>query len=142
MPSLLIVEDDDAIQFALEQLFLAEGYAVHVASELRTARRVLAAHQIDAVLLDMRLADGDYGGDLVVELADRTDTPAVAILSASPELAVPLAKQYGITWIPKPFDCEIVLRVVSIARDMQLRPRRTRTESARVVGRNLHRRAG
>ena len=42
-PTLLVVEDDEGILFALEQLFRDEGYAVYLASDLAGARQRLAA---------------------------------------------------------------------------------------------------
>lgn len=121
-PTMLIVEDNEEILFALELVFQAEGYAVHVAIDLASARARLAEHAIDATLLDMRLAHGDFGSDLVRELADNESSPTVVLLSASPELALPVAREFGLSWVPKPFDIDTLVKTMRIAMELSMRP--------------------
>jgi DNA-binding NtrC family response regulator len=121
----LVVEDDPDIAIALEQLFVEEGYRVALAVDLCGARAVLESMSVSVVLLDMRLANGDHGGTLVAELADDPESPPVVLVSASPELAGPLARKYGLTWLPKPFDLDAMIEVVRVATEMTFRPQRT-----------------
>ncbi len=63
---ILIVEDDQGIASFLDKGLRAEGHAVTVTSTSGAARRWLAAYgaELDFVLLDLRLPDGD-GKDLL-----------------------------------------------------------------------------
>lgn len=139
-PTVLLVEDEEAIHAPLAELFEAEGYLVEIAHDLTTARRCLSLGAIDIVVLDMRLANGEFGGDFVVELADAEDAPAVVILSASPELAVPVARAYGVPWHPKPFDFDALVKTVRIAFDLDFYPIRASERAAAGADRASSRR--
>ena len=120
--SVLIVEDDTDIRDAITDALFEEGYSVHAASELGAARRCLGEHAIDLIVLDVLLENGDYGGELLVDLIEQTDRPAVVLLSASPELAVPMAQRFGLAWVPKPFDFDVLSRVLRVALETKMRP--------------------
>ncbi|MFH1009952.1 MAG: HD domain-containing phosphohydrolase, partial [bacterium] len=64
---LLIVDDDRDILAVLEECFAAEGYGVCLASTLREARESLARHEVQVVLSDQNLPDGN-GIDFLAEL--------------------------------------------------------------------------
>ena len=57
MHTLLFVEDDPAIRGALRLALEDEGYAVIEAQDGQAGLRLFAEHQIDLVLLDLRLPD-------------------------------------------------------------------------------------
>jgi DNA-binding response OmpR family regulator len=78
---------------------------------------------VDAVILDMRLAGGDFGGELAVELAMTPDGPTVILLSASTELALPIAQVHGLAWIQKPFEFERLVSVLRVSFEMRGRRR-------------------
>jgi DNA-binding NtrC family response regulator len=56
---LLLVDDDDTIQFAYKKYFLHSNYQTTGASTLKEARDLIAAERFDVMLLDLRLPDGD-----------------------------------------------------------------------------------
>lgn len=55
---IMLVEDDQALRDALEELLCREGYDVVKASNVRSAKSVLDA-SVDLVMLDVGLPDGD-----------------------------------------------------------------------------------
>ena len=53
--TILVVEDDRAVQRALKRLFEAEGYAVHAVSDGIAAVELFRGSPSSAVVLDLRL---------------------------------------------------------------------------------------
>lgn len=96
---ILIVEDEDAISFALGDFFGARGYLVDTAADIPAAAELLARRAYAVVLTDLSLDGG--GGTEGLELATlvRTRQPAarIVILTAygSPE-AEALARRIGV----------------------------------------------
>lgn len=58
MACLMLVEDDEALRAALEELFRREGYDVLAVGSVSAARRALD-ERVDLVVLDVSLPDGD-----------------------------------------------------------------------------------
>jgi DNA-binding NtrC family response regulator len=78
---LLIVDDEEAIRFALARYFAALGHEVQVAGTLATGRQMLRETQPDVVFLDVRLPDGD-GLDLLREAAKLSPGSRVVVMTA------------------------------------------------------------
>ena len=83
-PTVLILDDDAAFARAAGQLAYAEGYRVQLAHSLQEARKFLAHHRTDLLLLDLNLPDGS-GLDLLDDL-DLTSHGQVAIVTGSPSI--------------------------------------------------------
>lgn len=64
---LLLVEDEDAIRTALARALAQGGHSVAAAASLAEARRLVAERRPDALVSDLKLADGS-GLDLAREL--------------------------------------------------------------------------
>ena len=80
-PRILVVEDDEASRYGLASLLESEGYAPETAADLREADAILARGQVDAVVLDVTLPDGD-GATWLARRAERSeDTPPVLALT-------------------------------------------------------------
>ncbi len=76
-PVILIVDDDDDDREALADFLSTKGYAVLGADRLKRARKVLSDEDVDGVLLDLKLPDGN-GLDWIGPL--REENPRIAII--------------------------------------------------------------
>ena len=85
MPQLLLIEDDATLSESLARGFRENGFQIDAVHCLAEARRRLAAGDIDLVLLDLGLPDGD-GFDFLEECRLRSDAPPVLITTARGEL--------------------------------------------------------
>lgn len=83
MKRVLFVDDDEAILELYRQVFAGEGYDVSTCTTMDEARQHLSQHGADAVVLDIRLAEG-LGLALLRE-----------IKAKSPRLPVILATAYA-----------------------------------------------
>ncbi len=77
-PLVLVVDDDAAVCWALEQALIAGGYRVQVASDAAAARRAVRRTLPDLVITDVRMP-GESGLDLLGALhQEHPNLPVVA----------------------------------------------------------------
>lgn len=76
-PLVLVVDDDDAVQFAFSRYLSRTGYDVAAAGSLKEARELLSSRPLDGILLDLNLPDGN-GIDWIAEA--RAERPDVALI--------------------------------------------------------------
>lgn len=100
----LVLEDDDDIREALVEALSLEGYAAAGTTSLAEAFEIVAVGDTDAVLVDLRLRNGELGSEFVRGVVNNALAPALLLVSASCELAAPLAEEFRLPWIRKPFD--------------------------------------
>lgn len=74
----LLVEDDRELRTTLRESLRVEGYEVAAAASLSDAHALLANTEIDIVLLDLGLPDGD-GETLLAALRRGRSTPVIVI---------------------------------------------------------------
>jgi len=114
-PTILVVDDEPLIRFALNERLTEEGYRV---IEADTAASALArsADGVDLVLLDYKLPDGD-GIEVLKRLRERDPDALVILLTAhiSVELAVEAMKQGAYHYANKPFNLDEVAILVEKA---------------------------
>jgi signal transduction histidine kinase len=67
VPTILVVDDDQAIAELLRDFLEADGFRVATAGDAQSAQTVLAAQRVDCLLLDVMLP-GQSGFDLCVEI--------------------------------------------------------------------------
>lgn len=65
-PSILIVDDEPAILFAISEFFTSHGYAVECASEVEEAQALLSNFDFDVVVTDINLSPLAHAGGLLV----------------------------------------------------------------------------
>ena len=110
MPTVLVVEDEPAIREVVADLLQDEGYAVRQASDGLQAIDELEVDDIDLVLSDVRMPRLD-GPSLAHRLRGRGQgVPVVLMSAADVEVDLP-----GVRFLPKPFDCDHLLHVISSA---------------------------
>lgn len=108
MNRILVVEDEEVIQRAIQRLLERNGYEVVACSTVEDARDN-HIHSFDLVLADLRLP-GSEGTDIIEE-AD--PVPVVIMTShASVRSAVQSMKLGAIDYISKPFDHDELLLVI------------------------------
>ena len=112
METLLLVEDDKLIRQTLREVLEREGFLVVEASVGKRSVEIIQCHQIDLILLDLKLPDVD-GLALVEEIRSHSDVPLL-IVSGEQEIATKLnGLELGADdYIEKPFEMEeLVARI-------------------------------
>jgi DNA-binding response OmpR family regulator len=109
----LLVEDDEPIREAVEEVLKDEGCAVVSTATLVEARAALTTGAFDVMLLDLMLEDGS-GEDLLEELKAKSTRLPTVIMSASTR-AQATALAFGAELLRKPFEIETLLVCVETA---------------------------
>jgi DNA-binding NtrC family response regulator len=117
--SILVVEDERAIQLALGSLLRKEGYEVVLSSGAEDALTKVREGACDLVITDLALGTGPTGMDVLhASKAARPQTPVVVITAhGSERVAVEAMKGGAEDYVPKPFDNEEIRLVVRRALD-------------------------
>ena len=112
MPRILIVEDDADIVENLSILLHDEGYSVYCASSMEQALNTLHAENIDLVLLDITLPDGN-GYSICTAVKRQTNAPVIFLTAMADESSIVTGFQLGADdYITKPFKpMELICRV-------------------------------
>jgi len=129
MERILVVEDDRAVQKALRRLFEAEGFAVEVSADGKSALEAYRVAAPAAVVLDLRLP-AMSGRDVCRELKQQAPALPVIVLSAASDVAdkVLLLELGADDYVTKPFSPrELLARVRAALR------RTARTGSSDVI---------
>ena len=113
MPSILVVDDELNLRRAVCRDLEDRGYRTFQAGTLAEARRMLLAEAPDAVLLDLKLPDGN-GLNLLEEIRKGNPETPVVILTAYGDVdsAVRALKAGAEDFFEKPFDLEAVALIL------------------------------
>ena len=113
---LLLFIDDDRRAHSTLELVLPPEYELLSANTLAEGRRMLAAEQVDLVLLDINLPDGS-GLDLLGRIAGRPLAPPVVMLTglADVRLAVHAIRAGASDYLVKPYELRTLLATLSSA---------------------------
>jgi DNA-binding response OmpR family regulator len=113
MERILVVEDDRAVQKALKRLFEAEGFAVEISADGKSALEAYRAAAPAAVVLDLRLP-AMSGRDVCREIKQQAPALPVIVLSAASDVSdkVLLLELGADDYVTKPFSPrELLARV-------------------------------
>jgi CheY-like chemotaxis protein len=112
---MLVVDDDRAICELLEILLSEEGYEVACATTIARALDLAATHQVDLILFDMSLADGD--GEHFVERYRRLPQASARLIAVSgiANLEQEATRIGADGFLTKPFEIDDLLSTVSRA---------------------------
>ncbi len=101
-PVVLVVEDEESYQDALNVGLTVEGFIVVSASTLAQARELLASTKPDLILLDVMLPDGS-GIDFCREVANSVRTPVIMVSARTSEVDIVLGLEIGAAdYVTKP----------------------------------------
>ncbi|HUO59444.1 MAG TPA: response regulator, partial [Candidatus Acidoferrales bacterium] len=105
--NLLIVDDERVIRDGCKDVASSIGFSTFVADNAEHAFRVLDAHSIDVVLLDLRLP-GPNGLEVLREVKRRRPETIVIVMTgyASVQSAVQAMKHGAYDYVTKPFNLE------------------------------------
>ena len=129
--SALVVDDERDIRELLVLTLGRMGLRVDTASDLATARNLLAEQPYDLCLTDMRLPDGS-GLDLIAHIGNRYPDTPVAMITAygNVEAAVSALKAGAFDFVSKPVDLAVLRRLVSNALELNQQRRATPAATA------------
>ena len=113
---LLVVDDEHDITAVLEEHFRTCGYAVDVAHSGSEALQLAAARRPDTVLLDITMPGPD-GAEVLSRLRAVDPTIAVVMLTGNGDeaLARKLLREGAVDYVRKPFELDVLERVVATA---------------------------
>ena len=127
METILIVDDEKNYHLPLSTLFKHEGYQTLSAYSGNQAWSILLEQDVDLVLSDMTMPDGD-GLELLSRVkAAKPEIPVVMLTAfGTVELAVGAMKQGAFDYLTKPCDNDEMLRTVAKALEVSRLGRQNR----------------
>jgi two-component system response regulator AtoC len=134
MLHILVVDDDEQMQFFLKEALLRQGYGVTLAPSAEEALQALRSERFDLVLLDVRLPG--MSGLVAVEEILKLDSriPIIVMTAhASRDGAIEAIRRGAYDYFTKPFrleEMEIVIRRALEKRRLLAEIERLRTELA------------
>jgi two-component system nitrogen regulation response regulator GlnG len=116
MSHVLIVDDEEAVCWALKKALGKAGHDVAVASSAEEAFRVIGKQVPDAIVLDVRLPGLD-GLSALARLQELTDDAPVIVVTAFGNLSTAVRAVEGgaFDYLAKPFDLDQALETVARA---------------------------
>jgi DNA-binding NtrC family response regulator len=118
MTTILVVDDDAGVRFALTEVLRERGYRVVCANS--GAQALASLEGVDVVVTDLSMPGMD-GLELVSQIAGRAPSLPVILLTAhGSESMVRIAARRGACGcLSKPFDIDEIARVIERARTMR-----------------------
>ena len=116
MQTILIVEDKKSMAEMLSKSFESEGFTVKTSHTVRDGIALLSAGNIEAVVTDLKLPDGN-GMEILKFVKGGFPLIPVVVMTAygSIEIAVRAVKEGAYDFITKPFDPDHLLLIVKRA---------------------------
>ncbi len=110
MKSILLVEDDPAVNYILQRYLEKAGFAVLAAGGGKEALDLFASSSIDLVVTDFRMP-GMNGEELLFELRTRHPAlPALIVSAYGNELSLRIP---GVPVLSKPVDAGVLVELVN-----------------------------
>ncbi|NIG52184.1 sigma-54 dependent transcriptional regulator [Chitinophaga sp. Cy-1792] len=115
---ILIIDDEEQLRKLMGRLLSLEGYIIQEASNVRNAMKILEKEEIQVVLSDVKLPDGN-GVELVHTIREKYPQTEIIVLTAFGNIAdgVQAIKNGAFDYITKGDDNNRILPLVSKAMD-------------------------
>jgi DNA-binding response OmpR family regulator len=141
--TLLFIEDDDGIRLALRLALEDEGYRVHEAVNGHEGLRVFREHEIDLVLLDLRLPDLS-GFEVCRELRGESIVPIIIITAQTDTYDMVAGLEAGADdYVTKPVvPKELAARIRALLRRVHLQEASTSLQASHFGDVELRREQG
>ena len=125
-PQVLIVEDDESALFGYEKYLSKNGYAVRTATSLADAKTIVSNETVDAILLDLRLRDGN-SLEWIPELKQNFPAVPIIVISGSSDIPTAVkATKYGAeNFLTKPVEMDDVKRYLDRSLEVESLRRRS-----------------
>jgi DNA-binding NtrC family response regulator len=119
--SVLVIDDEPVLQDVLKALLEGNGFDYHPATTAADGMRVLREEEVDVVLLDLMLPDGN-GLEMLPDIKAHDPHLPVVVITAysSLESAIEAMREGAFHYVPKPFKNEEVLHLVRRATERRL----------------------
>lgn len=116
LPTIAIVDDDEAVREAVEELLMVSGLACHSFAGAASFLAARKSHRFDCLVTDIRMP-GMTGTDLIEHLHDQGDGLPVIVLSSVLDQQVRAhALSLGVhSWFTKPVSDERLLGAIAAA---------------------------
>ena len=117
MKKILLIEDNEAIIMGLKYSLEQENFQVISAKTAKESKEKLDNKNIDIVLLDVLLPDGN-GFEICKEIKEKNDIPIIFLTAQDEETSIVLGLDLGADdYIVKPFRTrELISRIKSVLR--------------------------
>ena len=132
----LVVDDDEALVAATTRILNNAAFEVVAVGTVAAARHALEGTELDAVVVDVGLPDGD-GFDLLRDLRGKNSEIPVVVITGTPsiESATQAVRGRVNEYLAKPFSADELVRVVRAAVDAgRIARLRTKLLAARFGG--------
>jgi FixJ family two-component response regulator len=117
----LLVEDEPALIDVIDNLLRREvGCSVISAPDIQTANSILSSQQVELVLADVTLPDGN-GMELLPAIRKNHPTATTIVITGDPTVdrAISAIQEGAVDFLPKPFDSKQLVDRVRKALDRQ-----------------------
>ena len=123
--NILVVDDEEKLRGLLKRIISLEGYTVFDAADLRTAVRILQKEDIDLVVCDVKLPDGN-GLDFTRSIRSRHTHVEIILLTAHANIpdVVQAMRSGAFDYISKGDDNDKLLPLISHAMEKALLQKR------------------
>jgi DNA-binding response OmpR family regulator len=115
--NIAVVEDDSTLAATLEDMLLGEGYKVHLCPTAAALRSLLDTTEIDMILLDLTLPDGN-GLTMAAQVRATTSVPIIILTGKGSEVDRIVGLEIGADdYVVKPFSVrEVAARIRAVLR--------------------------
>lgn len=107
----LLVDDDELVLMVLHTALVRAGYSVRDALSSAEAKRMLAVHPVDLVVLDAHIPGSTLESDLAA-ISGVARPPAIVVLSGA-QVSAELLASAGASYLSKPVDADVFLTHIS-----------------------------